>query len=64
MSAPIRLNDRELATVLAALRYWAREGLLSDASAEHDISTDGGTLEPLGGDEIRDLADRLNGGGK
>src|SRR5690606_33858515 len=44
-------DDRELATILAALRYWQRHGLKPDGSTnaipEDDVATDGGTLEPL-----------------
>jgi len=53
---------RELATILAALRYWQREGWAS-SGAEIDISTDGGTLEPLSRAEIDALCERLNLGG-
>jgi len=55
------LDDRELATVLAALRYWQREGWISGGH-EHDIATNGDTLEPLGADEIDALCERLNAG--
>ncbi len=53
------LNNRELATILAALRYWQREGLMS-AGAEHDIATDGDTLREMNADEIDSLCERLN----
>lgn len=52
-------NPRELATVLAALRYWQREGLMS-AGHEQDVATDGGTLQPLSADEIDTLCEELN----
>jgi len=55
----MKLTPRELATVLAALRYWQREGLLS-GGAEHDLATDDGTLKPLGLHEIDALCQRLN----
>ena len=54
------LDDRELATILAALRYWQREALRS-AGAEHDIASDGGVLSPLTPSEIDTLCERLNG---
>lgn len=53
------LTARELATVLAGLRYWQREGLTS-CGGEHDIATDGGALAPLGSAEIDLLCERLN----
>lgn len=54
-------TDRELATVLAALRYWQREGLMS-AGHEVDIASGGGTLAPLTAGEIDTLCERLNTG--
>jgi hypothetical protein len=53
----MKLTTRELATVLAALRYWQREGLAID---DHDIATDGGNLKELDAEEIDDLCERLN----
>ena len=53
------LDSRELATVLAALRYWQREGLMS-AGVEHDIATDGDHVAPLAAAEIDTLCERLN----
>ena len=53
------LNERELATVLAALRYWQREGW-SNAGEEQEIVSDGGTLTPLDLPEIDDLCERIN----
>lgn len=53
------LNDRELATVLAALRYWQREGQMSSGH-EHDIATDGDSLEALSNAEIDALCEALN----
>lgn len=54
------LNDpRALATILAALRYWQREGLAS-AGHEQDIATDGGVLAALTADEIDALCEDLN----
>jgi hypothetical protein len=54
------LNARELATVLAALRYWQREGLLADRCAEARIADDGGKFEPLSKMEIDALCERIN----
>lgn len=53
------LDDRELATVLAALRLWQREGWRS-GGGEHDIATVGGELKPLSDIEIDGLCDHLN----
>lgn len=55
------LSNRELATILAALRYW--QGMqLEDVRAFdcETIATDGGTLEPLEPEEIDALCERLN----
>jgi hypothetical protein len=49
------------ATVLAALRYWQREGLLSSGH-EQDIATDGGCFESLSSDEIDALCEAINVG--
>lgn len=53
------LNRAELATVLAALRYWQREGLHS-GGAEHDIAEDGGDVDPLDAEDIDELCGRIN----
>lgn len=50
----------ELATILAALRYWQREGLRGDPKAELDIASDGQTLTPMTPEEIDRLCARLN----
>lgn len=52
-------TPRELATVLAALRYWQREGWRSEGH-EHDIATCGDTLAPLNEGEIDAMCERLN----
>jgi len=57
-SNPI-FHAREQAVVLAALRYWQREGVRSEGQ-EHDIATDSGRLEPLSESEIDALCERLN----
>ena len=59
----MKLDNRELATVLAALRYW--QGILLEDVRSYDcdtIATDNGTLEPLGVGEIDALCERLNCG--
>lgn len=56
------LDDREAATVLAALRYWQR-GLAGDDAGTlevDDIATNGGALEALSAGEIDALCERLN----
>lgn len=52
------MNRRELNTILAALRYWQREGLLSGGH-EQDIAADAGVV-PLTAVEIDALCERLN----
>lgn len=59
----MKLNDRETATVIAALRFWQRLGgpAMSDSEPEHDILTDGGALDALTADEIDALIEeRIN----
>ena len=54
------LNDRELATVLGALRSYQ---IAMDENLPHnidDIVTNGGTLVPLTDAEIDTLCERLN----
>lgn len=53
------INNRELATILAALRYWQREGMMSGGH-EQDIACDDGEFAPLNADEIDGLCERLN----
>jgi hypothetical protein len=53
------MNKRQQATVLAALRSWQREGLMSSRH-EHEIASDGATLEPLTREEIDALCEELN----
>ncbi len=55
------LNPRELATILAALRWW--QGCIvagKDMHDEMDIAEDGGTLVALSVFEIDKLCERLN----
>ena len=58
------LEGRELATVLAALRYYQAENLQDDGAvadqAAGDIASDGGRVQPLTRDEIDTLCERLN----
>jgi len=53
------LNQRELATVLAALRYWQREGLNSSGH-EQEIATNEGEFPSLNAMEIDALCERIN----
>lgn len=56
-------NDRELATILAALRLWQdREQFHSGGrvNALQETVTDNGLFEPLSYDEIDELCERLN----
>jgi hypothetical protein len=59
---PVRLSDRELATVLAALRYWqedlAKNGDEGPIAVEHFDEAN----TPLTVEEIDDLCERLNCG--
>lgn len=55
------MGERETATILAALRYWQREGLLS-AGHEQEIASDGGGLKPLSAAEIDRLCEAINFG--
>ena len=52
-------SQRELATVLAALRFWARTGI-SGTPLEHSIATEGDVLRPLNTEEVDVLCERLN----
>jgi len=59
MSA-LALGHHETATMRAALEFWQREGQGSSGH-EHDIAAAGGSLQPLGADEIAQLVARLAG---
>jgi hypothetical protein len=61
MKTTIAQRVRTDATILAALRYWAEEGLIH-ADEEILIASDGGTIVPLSAEETHDLADRINCG--
>ena len=58
------LDGRELATVLAALRYYQCENLQDDGAvadqAAGDIASDGDRLKPLTCEEVDGLCERLN----
>lgn len=54
------LNDREHATVLAALRHWQSRDAARRDMGEFDIATNGGKLEPLENVEIDKLCERIN----
>lgn len=54
-----RMSDRETATILAALRYWQRVGLMSSGH-EKDIASDGGRFQSLSAGEIESLCERIN----
>lgn len=54
------LDDRELATILAALRLLQEQGCPAHLT---DIATEGFSLDPMAGDEIDDLCERFNTGG-
>lgn len=59
----VRLILEEVATVLAALRFYRQKGLGDPDNRSddiHDIATDGGDLTSLDADGIDDLCERLN----
>lgn len=59
----LRINERELATILAALRYWQATPDSFDRRLQIiDIATDGGTFTPLTDDEIDLLCESINMG--
>ena len=65
---PLLVGDRELATILAALRYHQAEnlqgpGVIRD-QAINEIATDGGRLQALGFDDVVHLCERLNLGAR
>jgi hypothetical protein len=59
-----RVDQRELATILAALRFHQDENLQGGGDipdkAVSNIATDGGTLQPLDFAEVEGLCQRLN----
>ncbi len=60
----LNVNNRELATILAALRYWQHKGIEGPTKphclAEWDIAADNGTHIPLDANEIDALCERVN----
>ena len=57
----VSMTERELATVLAALRHWQRQECYADGGIpEHTIASDEGEHEPLDAQEIDELCERLN----
>lgn len=56
----MRLTDRELATVLAALRLWQSQDGGETNSELNAIASNEGQCEPLTEEEIDDLCERLN----
>jgi hypothetical protein len=61
---PLAVDDRQLATILAALRFHQDENLQSSGNildrAIREIATDGGRLETLGFEDVDQLCERLN----
>jgi len=55
----MQFDKRKTATILAALRYWQREGLMSSGH-EQDIATDDDTLQSLSRPEIDVLCEQIN----
>ena len=58
----LNVNDRELATILAALRLWQEQD--APPARQLDIATDCGELDPLDADEIDALCESINGDGE
>ena len=57
----LQVDEREFATVLAALRYWqANNRQNAKRAPEYDIASDSGKLQPLGDLEIDELCERIN----
>jgi hypothetical protein len=53
------LDKRQTATILAALRYWQREGLMSSGH-EQDIATEGNSMNALDAEDIDALCEQIN----
>lgn len=54
----------QLATMLAALRYYQQQGMCDEDNRPpeiEDIATDGGSVAALDEDEVDDLCQQLNG---
>ena len=60
----MNLNEREVATVLAALRYWKERTYFSDrryhTRFDDDFPHFNDTNTPLNDDEIDDMCERIN----
>lgn len=57
----VNLSEAELATVLAALRFWQSKGQLESATfGLQQIATNEGLVEPLDSDQIDDLCEKIN----
>jgi len=57
----LSVTPRELATILAALRYWqVSDRNTATEAPEYDIASDAGQFEPLDNDEIDSLCEQLN----
>jgi hypothetical protein len=55
------MTDRELATVLAALRYWQRNVIVNRIDKDiADIATNVGQFDAMSDAEIDELCERLN----
>ena len=56
------LTDREVSTILAALRYWqgAVNGMLPQPPAIVELASDGGRYPSLTGVEIDELCEQIN----
>jgi len=58
------VDGRELATILAALRFHQDENLQNHSEVPdeviRDIASDGGSLKPLGFDEVNRLCEKIN----
>lgn len=60
------LNEEELATILAALRFYQSEGMGNPdnrSDAIQEIATNAGELTSLDSDDIDALCERINSGG-
>lgn len=53
-------HERELHTVLSALRYWQRGGARGASERIQAIASNGGKCEPLTPEEIDALCERIN----
>jgi hypothetical protein len=57
----IKIDERELGTILAGLRLWQEYLQSKEFSPDHmDIATNIGMFEPLSPDEIDELCERIN----